>query len=207
MDFMGDRLEDGRRVRVLTLEDVFTRERLAVEADVSLVSARVVSVLERLVRERAAPAVITVGNGSEFYSRRTDAWASQHGIPGEAAIIVEAGTIAPCVRLELCSDRVTRLDPSRGRPISRAEGPKAPVHNRYPLITRPIRAKGAGLKFRLAARLLALANARLRLKMVILSCSHEISRFIRSQWLCERSVELRTESWWRFGSSATSTLK
>jgi transposase InsO family protein len=33
-----------------------------------------------LVRERAAPAVITVDNGSEFYSRRTDAWAYQHGI-------------------------------------------------------------------------------------------------------------------------------
>jgi putative transposase len=75
MDFMADRLEDGRRIRILTVEDVFTRECLAVEIDVSLTSARVVSVLERLVRERATPAVITVDNGSEFYSRRTDAWA------------------------------------------------------------------------------------------------------------------------------------
>ena len=33
-----------------------------------------------LTRERGAPAIITVDNGSEFYSRRTDAWASQHGI-------------------------------------------------------------------------------------------------------------------------------
>ena len=80
MDFMADRLEDGRRMRILAVEDVFTRECLAVEADVSLISARVVSVLERLVRERAAPTVITVDNGSEFYSRRTDAWAYQHGI-------------------------------------------------------------------------------------------------------------------------------
>ncbi len=80
MDFMADRLEDGRRIRILTVEDVFTRECLAVEIDVSLASARVVSVLERLVGDRVAPAVITVDNGSEFYSRRTDAWAYPHGV-------------------------------------------------------------------------------------------------------------------------------
>jgi transposase InsO family protein len=45
MDSMADRLEDGRRIRILTVEDVFTRECLAVEIDVSLTSARVVSVL------------------------------------------------------------------------------------------------------------------------------------------------------------------
>jgi putative transposase len=63
MDFMADRLEDGRRIRILTVEDIFTRECLAVEVDVSLPSARVVRVLERLVAERAAPAVISVDNG------------------------------------------------------------------------------------------------------------------------------------------------
>jgi putative transposase len=80
MDFMADRLEDGRRIRLLTVEDVFTRECLAVEVDVSLTSARVVGVLEQLVGARGAPAVITVDNGSEFYSRRTDAWAYQRGV-------------------------------------------------------------------------------------------------------------------------------
>ena len=70
---MADRLEDGRRIRLLTVEDVFTRECLAVEVDVALTSARVVGVLEQLVAARSAPAVITVDNGSEFYSRRTDA--------------------------------------------------------------------------------------------------------------------------------------
>jgi putative transposase len=49
MDFMADRLDDGRRIRILTVEDVFTRECLAVEVDTSLVSARVVAVLGRLV--------------------------------------------------------------------------------------------------------------------------------------------------------------
>lgn len=80
MDFMMDRLEDGRRIRILTVEDVFTRECLAVEIDVSLTSARVVRVLERLVRVRTAPAVITVDNGSEFYAQSTDRWAYGQGV-------------------------------------------------------------------------------------------------------------------------------
>jgi putative transposase len=80
MDFMADRLDDGRRIRILTVEDVFTRECLAVEVDTSLVSARVVAVLARLVQARGAPAIISVDNGSEFYSRTTDSWAYQAGV-------------------------------------------------------------------------------------------------------------------------------
>ena len=85
MDFMADRLDDGRRIRILTVEDVFTRECLAVEVDTSLVSARVVAVLARLVQARGAPRLISVDNGSEFYSRRTDAWAYEHGIRWSSA--------------------------------------------------------------------------------------------------------------------------
>jgi putative transposase len=54
---------------------------LAVAVDVSVVGgARVVRVLKRLVGQRGAPAVMTVDHGSEFYSRRTDAWAYKQGV-------------------------------------------------------------------------------------------------------------------------------
>jgi putative transposase len=46
----------------------------------SLVSARVVRVLDRLVGQCGAPAVITVDNGSEFNSRPTHAWVYQQGV-------------------------------------------------------------------------------------------------------------------------------
>jgi putative transposase len=65
MDFMTDRLDNGRRIRILTLGDVFTREFLAVDVDTSTVSARVVAVLARPAQARGAPAVISVDNGSE----------------------------------------------------------------------------------------------------------------------------------------------
>ena len=75
MDFVADRLDDGRRFRALTVVDVFTRECLAIEADFSLTGRKVADVLERLVFERGTPKIITVDNGSEFYSKEMDSWA------------------------------------------------------------------------------------------------------------------------------------
>jgi putative transposase len=80
MDFMTDRLCDGRRFRALTLVDNMTRESLAIEADVSLTGARVVAVLERLAESRGPPQVIYVDNGPEFISRVLDEWAHRHDV-------------------------------------------------------------------------------------------------------------------------------
>lgn len=45
LDFVADQLTDGRRFRVLTIVDVFTRESLAVEVGPSLKGTDVVEVL------------------------------------------------------------------------------------------------------------------------------------------------------------------
>jgi len=45
MDFMSDELYDGRKIRILTLVDNFTRESLAIEVDQSLSGRQVVEVL------------------------------------------------------------------------------------------------------------------------------------------------------------------
>lgn len=49
MDFMHDTLFDGRKLRVLTVIDVFTRECLALEAGRSFRGGDVATVLDRLV--------------------------------------------------------------------------------------------------------------------------------------------------------------
>ena len=46
MDFVADSLANGRRIRVLTVVDDFTRECLATEVDTSLPGLRVARVLE-----------------------------------------------------------------------------------------------------------------------------------------------------------------
>jgi len=80
MDFMSDRLADGRAFRVLTVVDQFSRECPLLEADRSLTGKRVVECLDRLAWLAGKPESITVDNGSEFCSRALDAWAYQHGV-------------------------------------------------------------------------------------------------------------------------------
>lgn len=81
LDFMSDSLASGRKIRLLPVEDVFTREGLAIEVDTSLPGVRVVQVLERLERERGAlPQEIILDNGPELTSRALDQWAYEHGV-------------------------------------------------------------------------------------------------------------------------------
>lgn len=81
LDFVSDALAWGRKLRLLPVVDVFTREALAIEVDTSLPGMRVVEVLERLVQERGeAPLEILLDNGPELTSRALDQWAYQRGV-------------------------------------------------------------------------------------------------------------------------------
>ncbi len=80
MDFVTERLENGRYFRILTLIDQFSRECLQSWADVSLTGQKVVFCLQRLASTRGLPKAITVDNGAEFCSRAMDAWAYQTGV-------------------------------------------------------------------------------------------------------------------------------
>jgi putative transposase len=76
MDFMADQLFDGRRFRLLTLVDNFSRESLAIRVGQRLTGDDVVQTLEEVVRRRGhKPATIRVDNGPEFISKSLDLWA------------------------------------------------------------------------------------------------------------------------------------
>lgn len=75
MDFMHDLLDEGSKVRLLTIVDTFSRESLALEAGFGFKSTEVVEVLRRLVGERGAPQRIHCDNGPEFVSLQLDQWA------------------------------------------------------------------------------------------------------------------------------------
>ncbi len=74
MDFIHDRLIDGRRFRVLGVMDIYTRECLRLEVDFSLPSERVVRVLDDLDAYDQLPGRITVDNGPEFTSAQLSQW-------------------------------------------------------------------------------------------------------------------------------------
>ena len=80
MDFMSDRLADGRAFRILTIVDQFSRECPLLEPGLSLTGRRVVECLDRLACGRGLPNAITIDNGSEFCSRALDAWAYRRGV-------------------------------------------------------------------------------------------------------------------------------
>lgn len=80
MDFVTDSLFNGRRFRVFTLVDDFTRESLALVPDVCLTGRRVAQILAQVVRERGAPRVIVSDNGPEFISRALEEWEFASGI-------------------------------------------------------------------------------------------------------------------------------
>ena len=48
MDFVSDALTGGRRIRILTIADLWGRSSRALEVDISLSGVRVVRVLESL---------------------------------------------------------------------------------------------------------------------------------------------------------------
>lgn len=80
LDFLQDALASGRKVRVLSIIDVWTREALALEVDTSLPGSRVVRVLDRLAGERPLPTHLVLDNGPELISRALEAWAHQHAV-------------------------------------------------------------------------------------------------------------------------------
>ena len=80
MDFIHDKLWEGRRFRSLSIVDTFTHECLALEVDTSLGGERVKRVLERLSEERGLPEAITVDNGPEFISQAVDEWAYRRDV-------------------------------------------------------------------------------------------------------------------------------
>ena len=80
MDFMKDRLYDGRPFRILTVVDNVSRESPVIDVDRSLTGQRVVAVLERLAQTHGRPKRLAVDNGPEFISKVLDSWAHRHGV-------------------------------------------------------------------------------------------------------------------------------
>jgi putative transposase len=77
LDFVSDALADGRRFRILTVVDEFTRECLALLPDSSLPGARVARELDTVIAARGRPAMCVSDNGTEFTSMAILHWAQQ----------------------------------------------------------------------------------------------------------------------------------
>lgn len=80
MDFMSDSLCDGRRFRVLTVMDDFTRECVVIEVGTGITGERVIRTLEWLKETRKLPGMFVMDNGPEFTSKAMLAWSKPAGV-------------------------------------------------------------------------------------------------------------------------------
>lgn len=77
LDFVSDALSNGRRIRILTIVDDFTRECLKMVVDTSLSGKRVARELSGLIETKGAPSSILSDNGTEFTSHAILKWAHE----------------------------------------------------------------------------------------------------------------------------------
>ena len=80
LDFVSDALSDGRRFRMLTVVDDFSRENIALIADTSLSRSRVVRELKQVIAHRGKPKTIVSDNGTEFTSTAILKWVQETAI-------------------------------------------------------------------------------------------------------------------------------
>ena len=80
MDFVHDQMHDGRKFRILTVIDQWSRESVSLEANYRLTGRCVGLALDQAARQRGWPRAITVDNGTEFTSKALDDWAYKRGV-------------------------------------------------------------------------------------------------------------------------------
>jgi putative transposase len=73
-DFVQDRTEDGRRIRMLTVIDEFTRRCLAIVVARKLKSDDVLQCLTHLFVAHGPPEHVRSDNGPEFVARNVRGW-------------------------------------------------------------------------------------------------------------------------------------
>jgi putative transposase len=80
LDFVSDALACGRRFRILTVVDDFSRECLGLVVDSSLSGSRVGRELDRIVEMRGPPCMVVSDNGTELTSRAILGWQEERGV-------------------------------------------------------------------------------------------------------------------------------
>lgn len=88
LDFIHDRLADGRQFKCLAVLDEYTRESLALLVNRSINGEEVLAVLGALIGERGLPTSIRSDNGPEFIAINVRNWLDSLGV---GTLFIEPG--------------------------------------------------------------------------------------------------------------------
>src|SRR5262249_51091966 len=78
-DFIAAACLHGRKLKILSVVDEFTRECLALPVESRLPARQVQAVRERLFRQHGTPEYLQSDNGPEFIDKALRKWRKQHG--------------------------------------------------------------------------------------------------------------------------------
>ena len=79
-DFAFDETEDGRRLKIMSIVDEYSRECLHLEVERSITAEDVVAILEGLFCQRGEPVFIRSDNGPEFIALAIKRWLKVCGL-------------------------------------------------------------------------------------------------------------------------------
>ena len=79
-DFVIDRTEDGRRLKMMPIVDEYSRECLTIEVERSITAEDVVRTLAALFERRGGPSFIRSDNGPEFVAKAVKRWLEVSGV-------------------------------------------------------------------------------------------------------------------------------
>ena len=80
MDFVMDALASGRRIKILTLVDDFSKEALDLVVEHSISGDYVTRILDRIAQFRGYPSAIRTDQGPEFTGKALDQWAYRNDV-------------------------------------------------------------------------------------------------------------------------------
>jgi len=88
-DFVHDRTSNGRKLRMLTVIDEYSRESLAIEVNRKLSSNNVIEVLSNLFIEKGVLKHIRSDNGPEFTAKKLRGWLKRFNV---GTLYIEPGS-------------------------------------------------------------------------------------------------------------------
>jgi putative transposase len=111
LDFMHDRLFNGRAFRTLTAVDEFSRKAMGLEMAFTFPSRSVVAVLDDLAKMHGYPKYLRIDNGTELTSKLMQRWSEEHDVellyiqPGKPTQNAYIESFNSRVRAELLNSR------------------------------------------------------------------------------------------------------
>lgn len=88
-DFLFDRTDDGRQLKLLVLVDEFTREALTIEVARSITAENVIDALVDLFEVYGAPEFVRSDNGPEFVAEAVREWLTDSNV---GVLFIEPGS-------------------------------------------------------------------------------------------------------------------